>query len=414
MFALWLLVFSSASQTMILSPILPQIGKDLALDPAVLGTLVSAYSIMLAVFALLCGPISDRIGRRRILLLGTGVMALALFLHGFVDRFSTFLAVRMIAGAAGGILTGAAASYIGDWFPYERRGWASGWVFSGSAFGQIAGIPLGVVMAGRWGFRIPFFMFGVTMLLTFLLIWFRIPQPPVRRQEAPLTVRTAVLDYWSMLKRPEVALASLAYFMMYMGVAVYLVYFPTWLESRLGVASGTIATLYFFGGIANVLTGPQAGHLSDRIGRRRILLLASSGLSVLMLATTPLLTRTWVAFPFFFLVMVLMAMRVSPFSALLTSLAADHSRGSLMSLTVSLGQAGYAVGGALAGPLYSRVGYGSNTLLGAVSVLAMGIIVWRWVPEPRVRTASAGTPASAAAMEGGPAEALVAPGEGAA
>src|SRR5688500_14895956 len=55
-FALWLLVFSSASQTMILSPILPQIGEDLALDPAVLGTLVSAYSLMVGLFAVLCGP----------------------------------------------------------------------------------------------------------------------------------------------------------------------------------------------------------------------------------------------------------------------------------------------------------------------------------------------------------------------
>lgn len=400
---------------MILAPILPQIAKELALDPAVLGTLVSAYSIMLGVFALLCGPISDRIGRRRMLLLGTGVMALALFLHGFVDRFATFLAVRVLAGAAGGMLTGVAASYIGDWFPYERRGWASGWVFSGSAFGQIAGIPLGVLMAGHWGFRAPFYMFGATMLLTFLLIWFRIPQPPVRRHAAPLTVRGAVADYWDMLKRPEVALASLAYFMMYMGVAVFLVYFPTWLEADLGVSSNTIASLYLFGGVANVITGPQAGHISDRIGRRRILLLASSGLSLLMLSATFVLTAPWIAFPFFFVAMVLIAMRISPFSALLTSLASDHRRGSLMSLTVSLGQAGYAVGGALAGPLYAKVGYGSNTVLGAVSVLAMGLIVWLWVPEPETRPAPVNAAAAAAASnEGAPGEPLVAEQEGAA
>jgi predicted MFS family arabinose efflux permease len=397
---------------MILAPILPEIGKDLSLDPAVLGTLVSAYSLMLALFAVLCGPISDRIGRRRILLLGTGLMALALILHGMVDRYSTLLAVRMLAGAAGGILSGSAVSYIGDWFPYERRGWATGWVMSGAAFGQIAGIPIGVVMAGRWGFRAPFYMFAVTMALTFLLIWFRIPQPPVRRHEAPLTVRGAVSDYWAMLKRPDIALASLAYFMMYMGVSVYLVYFPTWLESTLGATSSGIATLYLFGGIANVLTGPQAGHLSDRIGRKGILLLASSGLSVLMLLTTPVLTRLWIAYPFFFLVMVLIAMRISPFSALLTSLVSDHRRGSLMSLTVALGQVGYAVGGALAGPLYSKVGYGSNTLLGAVSVLAMGVIVWLWVPEPSAQPAPVA--GAAASAQGAPVEPVPPRREGAA
>jgi predicted MFS family arabinose efflux permease len=84
----------------------------------------------------------------------------------------------------------------------------------------------------------------------------------------------------------------------------------------------------------------------------------------------------------FFLTMVLVAMRVSPFSALLTALVKDERRGSLMSLTVALGQLGFALGGAVAGPLFSGVGFTSNAMLGAVFVLAMGLIVWRFIPEP--------------------------------
>ena len=63
---------------MIISPILPQIGDDLDIADAVLGTLVTAYSLMVGVFAILSGPVSDRIGRRRILLTGCGVMTIAL------------------------------------------------------------------------------------------------------------------------------------------------------------------------------------------------------------------------------------------------------------------------------------------------------------------------------------------------
>lgn len=366
---------------MIISPILPRIGQELGIDAAVLGTLVSAYSMMLALFAVISGPISDRIGRRRMLLLGTGVMAIALSLHVFGTNYASFLALRSLTGAAGGMLSGVAVSYIGDWFPYERRGWATGWVMSGSAFGQIIGIPLGIVMAGRWGFRAPFYMFAVTMAATFVIIWFRIPQPPVERHKAPLTVESAVRDYWAMLRRKEVALASLAYFMMYMGVSVYMVYFPSWLENDLGVTSAQIASIYLFGGVANVLAGPMAGHASDRVGRKRIILMSSCGLSILMLLTTPVVRSVWIAYPFFFMAMVLIAMRISPFSALLTSLD-DKRRGSLMSLTVALSQVGFAVGAALSGPLYARVGYGSNTMLGAVAVLAMGLIVWVWVPDP--------------------------------
>ena len=113
-FSLWFLVFSAASQTMIISPILPQLGEELGIRDAVLGTLVTAYSLMVGIFAILAGPVSDKIGRRRILILGTAVMTVALVLHNFVVGYVSFLAVRVFAGMAGGILSGAAVSYIGD------------------------------------------------------------------------------------------------------------------------------------------------------------------------------------------------------------------------------------------------------------------------------------------------------------
>jgi len=382
-FTLWLLVFSSASQTMIISPILPRIGVELDIADAVLGTLVTAYSVMVAVFAILAGPVSDKVGRRRILLIGCGAMTVALILHAFVVNYVSFLFVRMLAGSAGGMLSGAAVSYIGDAFPYRRRGWATGWVMSGSAFGQIIGIPLGIVMAARWGFRSPFYMFAATMAATVLLIFFAMPQPEVKRSEHPLSVGRAARDYLDMLRRPEVAWAAVAYFMMFLGVSVFTIYLPTWLERDAGLSPDEIAVMFLFGGIANVLTGPQAGRLSDTVGRKGIILMACVGLSAVMLATVPLVSGLLAAYVLFFLVMVLIAMRTSPFSALLTALVRDERRGSLMSLTVALGQLGFALGGMTAGPVFSGVGYFANTIMGAVFVLGMGLVVWFFIPEPR-------------------------------
>ncbi|MFQ5537787.1 MAG: MFS transporter [Gemmatimonadota bacterium] len=381
-FTLWLLVFSAASQTMIISPILPRIGEELGIADAVLGTLVSAYSLMVAVFAVLAGPVSDRVGRRRILIAGTLGMTVALILHAFVVGYVSFLAVRLLAGMAGGVLSGAAVSYIGDYFPYHRRGWATGWVMSGAAFGQIFGIPLGIWMADRWGFRSPFYMFAATMAVTVAILFFRIHQPPVARLKERLSVAKAASDYATMLRRPEVAWAAAAYFVMFLGVSVFIVYLPTWLERDVGASGDDIALMFLVGGVANVLTGPRAGRLSDRIGRKTIILIACVGLSLVMAVTPWLVTRLWIAYPLFFLTMMLVAMRVSPFSALLTALVRDERRGSLMSLTVALGQLGFAVGGAVAGPLFARMGFGSNALLGAASVLAMGLIVWFLIPEP--------------------------------
>jgi len=386
-FTLWLLVFSAASQTMILSPILPQIGDELGIADAVLGTLVSAYSLMVGLFAILAGPVSDKIGRRRILMMGTAVMTVALILHNFVDDYASFLAVRVFAGMAGGILSGGAVSYIGDYFPYNRRGWATGWIMSGAAFGQIIGIPLGILMAGQWGFRAPFNLFAATMAGTVLLLFFKLPQPNVVRTKEKLSVAKAASDYMAMLRRPEVAWAAVAFFLMFLGVSVFVIYLPTWLERDLGASPGQIATMFLVGGIANVLTGPQAGKLSDRIGRKGIILIACVGLSVVMLLTVPLVTNLVVAYVLFFVTMVLVAMRISPFSAMLTALVKDERRGSLMSLTVALGQMGFALGGAIAGPLFANVGYWSNTVLAAACVLGMGLIVWFLIPEPGRETA---------------------------
>ena len=381
-FTLWLLVFSSASQTMILSPILPRIGDELAIPDALLGTLVSVYSIMVGIFAILAGPVSDKVGRRQILILGCASMAAALFMHGFVTGYYSFITVRIFAGCAGGMLSGAAVSYIGDYFPYERRGWATGWVMSGSAFGQIFGIPMGIVMADRWGFRSPFYLFAITMGLTVILLFLRVPQPNVLRSKHRLSVSKAAADYMAMLRRPDIAWAAGAYFMMFLGVSIFVIYLPTWLERSVGLTGGQIALMFVVGGVANVLTGPNAGKLSDKIGRKGIILMSCVGLSILMFLTTQFITGPVAAYVFFFFTMVLVAMRISPFSALLTALVSDERRGSLMSLTVALGQVGFALGGAVAGPLYADIGYGSNTALSAVFVLIMGLIVWFFVPEP--------------------------------
>src|SRR5690606_34884162 len=128
----------------------------------------TAYAFMVGVFALIMGPVSDRIGRRRILLYGTLAMTVALALHAAATGYTSMLVIRAIAGAAGGVLSGSAVSYIGDYFPYERRGWANGWVMSGAATGQIVGIPLGTILSESIAFYAPFLLFSATMAVTFV------------------------------------------------------------------------------------------------------------------------------------------------------------------------------------------------------------------------------------------------------
>ena len=78
LFALWLMMFSASSQLIIMVPILPEIAETLGVNAFWRGMLLTAYALSLGVSALITGPASDRIGRRRILLYGAGLMTVTL------------------------------------------------------------------------------------------------------------------------------------------------------------------------------------------------------------------------------------------------------------------------------------------------------------------------------------------------
>lgn len=91
LFALWLLIFSASSQIIIIAPILPVIGEQLSMPESLQGVLVTSYAVMVGIFALVIGPISDKVGRRRVLLVGTLSMAIALSLHGLAQTWQQLL-----------------------------------------------------------------------------------------------------------------------------------------------------------------------------------------------------------------------------------------------------------------------------------------------------------------------------------
>jgi MFS family permease len=109
----------------------------------------------------------------------------------------------------------------------------------------------------------------------------------------------------------------------FLGTSLYTLYLPTWLEDR-GATAGQVASLFAIGGIATVLAGPQAGKLSDRIGRKRLIIGSSVALALLMLATTPLIRGFWAACVLFFALMALIAARASPLQALLTEIVPEE------------------------------------------------------------------------------------------
>lgn len=388
------MVFSASSQVIIVTPILPEIAEALEVGEFLQSLLVGAYAITLSVFALITGPISDKIGRRQILLIGTSSMAVALALHGVAESYILLVTMRALAGCAGGMLSGAAVAYVGDYFPYEQRGWANGWIMSGIAAGQVLGIPLGKVLADLMSYRTPFVLFAVTMGIAALLVWRFVPQPDVELDEERLSVRRAAVNYMDLLRQPGPAASVGAYFLMFFGVGLFVIFLPTWLENDVGVSSMQIAILFAIGGVANVVAGPPAGQISDKIGRKPLIVGSCLVLSVIMMATTYLVVDFFWAAVLFALAMVMVAVRISPLQSLMTALVPDHRRGILMSLAVAIGQVGIGIGSFIAGITFAEYGYFSNTIIGGLSVVLMAVLVQVVLPEPEMQVKDISTDGS--------------------
>ncbi len=380
--ALWLMMFSASSQLIIMVPILPEIGETLGVNAFWRGMLLTSYALSLGVSALLTGPASDRIGRQKILLYGTGLMAVTLALHTVAANYVLLLGMRLLAGVAGGMLSGGSVAYVGDYFPYDKRGWANGWVMSGTAFGQVAGIPIGKVLATSFGYRWPFLMFAVTMGGAAVLIWRYVPRANAHLDDEPLTPRRVVRKYRRVMAGSAVMGAVGAYFLMFGGLGLFTAFLPTWLETDIGISGYEVALLFAIGGTANVLASPLAGTISDRMGRKPLVVGACLALSLCIFIAPFVITGFTEAAVLFFLAMVTVGVRISPLQSLLTALVPARRRGLLMGLAISIGQAGFGIGSFVASATYAPYGFTSNAIAGGVATVAMAALVHWGLPEP--------------------------------
>ena len=224
------------------------------------------------------------------------------------------------------------------------------------------------------------------MAFTSVLIFFKLPQPDVELQVSKITLKSTFIKYGNLLRQTDIRAVAFSYLLMFLSLSIFLIYLPVWLENEFSVTSSDIGWIFFAGGIVNVITGPNAGKLSDRIGRKNMIIFSCIGLAILMALTTVLITSFWIAFIIFPTAMLFIAMRISPFQALSTELVKSNNRGTLMSLLVAIGNIGTGLAGAISGPLFDHYGFISNTLFGTFTIVLTAFIVWRFVPEPKLNT----------------------------
>ncbi len=283
-FMLFMTLFVIGADTFIVSPLIPSITTQFHVSVSQGGLLVTAYSITYAVFAFLFGPLSDRIGRRRMLIYGILIFTIASILTGLSQSFWWLLLFRALSGLAASATSPQVWASIGDLIPFEKRGRAMGVTTAALSISQLLGVPMGAYFAGIWNWHASFFALALLSLLVLSLLVAQFPhiQPSLKGsgQKSTISMGHSLLQVLTTGK--ALMGLSVTFFMMVASLGMY-TYLGVWLSESFGFNVRAIGAVIMIIGLGNLVGNVSGGYLADRIGKRTVVTISLITMSIALL-----------------------------------------------------------------------------------------------------------------------------------
>ena len=236
------------------------------------GLLAGVVSVSWAVSTVLFGVVSDRVGRKRVLVPAVIAFSLASFLSGLARNYTELLLVRALLGFCEGPCWSVVMALMSDHSSPHHRGRNLGIVNSaGSLVGSAVAPIFATQIAAAFGWRSAFFAAGVPGLVAAALILFLVAEPP----RAPKAERTSLRESLAVLRVPGLWLCFLGAICFTTFVISFSVFAPLFLTGAHRMAptdAGLLMGASGLGGFVYSLAGPW---VSDRIGRKPMLLVAA-------------------------------------------------------------------------------------------------------------------------------------------
>jgi DHA1 family tetracycline resistance protein-like MFS transporter len=376
----------------IILPMLPFQAGHLGGSGGWVGALLTAYAAAQFIAAPVLGSLSDRFGRRRLLLLSLVGSMLSLALTGIADSLVLLLAARVVAGTFGGAiavgqayavdLTRAEAERTGREFQAGDRTRALGLVGASIGLGFVFGPAIGAGLAGL-GLTfagVSFVAAGVAAvnIALGLALLPRAPAPlPGRAIAGGVARRLGTLR--AALGRPTLRPVLLAIFAVTFAFAGMETTFALLGAARFGLGPAGLGVVFTYVGVVMVIVqGGLVGRLTDRYGDRTIAV-GGAGLLALGLVVLPF-APAWIAFPAMALLAVGQGL-LSPTTAALIARAGGPELGVAFGVGQSSAAAARAVGPLVAGLAFD-LGAPLPYLLG--SLLCLGAVALLRAPNPKI------------------------------
>src|SRR5262249_16772799 len=248
-------------------PVLPDLGRRLGASPAVIGMLFGSFGATMLVISMPMGAISDRVGRRAPMLTGLAALAAATLLFAYARDLPTLFAARLVQGAADATTWVVGFALIADLYPPEARGRVTGIILGGTSVAYMIGPSIGGWLYEIGGIRLPFlFVTGLAVVsaISFLLI----DLPPAHSEHEAVPLKTV-------LRVPAVAVCTIAVVAASATMSMLEPVLALHLAS-LSIGPARIGLLFAVAPALSAILHPGVGHLADRLGARRMMILGLS------------------------------------------------------------------------------------------------------------------------------------------
>lgn len=349
----------------IISPILPLYANTFAASAFELGLVFTAFSISRSLFGPMVGRLSDRIGRRTLILGGLAIYAAVSVMYAWATSLWMLGMFRFLQGIGSVMVTPIAQAYVGDLTPRGREGRYLNAFYSSQFIGMAIGPLLGGVIGGTWSYPAAFYTMGSLSLLSLVLVFFTVPIDQTTRDRRTAKPR-AILPIRQVVKNDAVK-AMLIYFVTRgFWRQSFSAFYPLYAVASFNASEasiGFVLSTYMF---AEGLLQIPFGFLADRCPRVRQIVVGSVFAPLVLLAV-PFLHTSWSMAFVTFAMGAFSALGRASLVAMRTELGRTHGMATLAGIQGSA----FAVGQAL-GPIASGV---VVDLVSLVSVFPFGSVV---------------------------------------
>ncbi len=365
-----LAVFSSMLGVGIIAPLLPLYAKNMGATGIWLGVIFAGFSISRAIFMPIFGRLSDRNGRKLFICTGLGIYAIISLGYIWADNVSQLILVRLIQGAAAGMIMPIAQAYVGDISPEGEEGKWMGYFqaafFTGFGFGPL----MGGVLTDHFGMNIAFSAMGGLNLLAFLIAALFLPE--IRQKK----MASSVPSFKEMSASGMVKGLFSFRLTFSLGRGAFACFLPIFAAMYIGLSPTLIGVLLAVEILLLALLQVYSGNIADRFNRKAMVVVGSL-INLTFLGLVPFTHNFWQLLGLCALQGLGGAISMPASSALTVEEGRKFGMGSTIAIFTMAMSIGMAIGPLLGGVINDFVNINSVFYFGAsAGLIGTGLFIW--------------------------------------